>query len=479
MQLLSVASEVYPLIKTGGLADVAGALPLALASHGVAVTTLLPGYRSVLAKLDRPLVAAKFDDLLGTKARLLRAELGGRDLLVLEAPALFDRDGGPYADAAGLDWPDNWRRFAALSRAAADIAGGAISGYQPDLVHAHDWQAAMALVYLRHAARRVPGVLTIHNLAFQGQFPAGIFRSLGLPDDAFDVDLLEYYGNVGFLKGGLQAADAITTVSPSYAQEIRTPEFGMGLEGVINARADRLHGIVNGIDTDDWDPARDPHLARTYSAGSLPRRRENRAVLARRFGIDPGAGPLFCVISRLTGQKGMDVLVAVIDDLVAMGGSLAVLGSGEPALEAAFRAAAVRHPTRVGIVTAYDEPLSHQLQGGSDAILVPSRFEPCGLTQLCGLRYGCLPIVARTGGLADTIIDANEAALAAGVATGFQFGRLDADTLRQTIARACAVYARPEQWRAMQRQAMRADVSWTHSAARYAALFAHLIGRSG
>ncbi len=478
MWVLSVASEVYPLVKTGGLADVAGALPLALAAQGVAVTTLLPGYPGVLARLGQPRAVARYADLFGGKARLLRADVAGLNLLVLEAPALFDRAGGPYADAAGRDWPDNWRRFAALSRVAADIAAGSIRGFRPALVHAHDWQAAMALVYLRQGASGVPGVLTIHNLAFQGRFAPAIFPALGLPAVAFGIDGLEYYGDVSFLKGGLQAAHAITTVSPTYAQEIRTPAFGMGLEGVINARGAALHGIVNGIDTAVWDPAHDPYLARTFSARTTANRAVNRATVAARFGLEPGEGPLFCVVSRLTGQKGMDVLAAVAGDLVAMGGSLAVLGSGERALEQAFGAAATRHPGRIAILTGYDEPLAHLMQGGADAILIPSRFEPCGLTQLCGLRYGCVPVVARTGGLADTIVDANAAALAAGVATGFQFAPLSADALRHAIARMCDAFAQPAQWRMIQRNGMRADVSWGPSAARYADLFRSLAGAS-
>lgn len=477
MQVLSVASEVFPLVKTGGLADVAGALPIALGRHDVAVTTLVPGYRAVMAQIEQPRIVARYADLMGEKARLLRTTIGELDLLVLDAPTLFDRDGGLYLDPSGRDWPDNWRRFAALARAGADVAAGSVPRLRPALLHAHDWQAAMALPFLAHAGAPVPGVLTIHNLAFQGRFAGTIFPSLGLPAGAFGVDGVEYYGDVSYMKGGLQAAAAITTVSPSYAQEIRTPEFGMGMEGVINARAGRLHGIVNGIDTAVWDPVRDPHLARRYSARTVALRRENRAALAARFALEPGGGPLFCVISRLTGQKGMDVLAAVADDLVAMGGSLAMLGSGDAALEDAFRAAAARHPGRIAIVTGYDEPLAHQLQAGADIILIPSRFEPCGLTQLSGLRYGCVPVVARTGGLADTIVDANEAALAAGVATGFQFAPLDAAALVQAMARACAVFAHPEAWRAIQRQGMRADVSWERSAARYAALFRSLTGQ--
>jgi starch synthase len=477
MNILSVASEIFPLVKTGGLADVVGALPPALAAHGVRATTFVPGYPGLAAKLKKKKQVHTYADLFGARASILRGEAAGLDLFVLNAPTLFDRKGGPYGDASGADFPDNWRRFAAFSRAAADIAGGVVEGYVPDIVHAHDWQAAMTLAYLRYDGVAIPSVMTVHNLAFQGQFPASIFPELGLPAAAQSVEGVEYYGGVGFLKAGLQAAGAITTVSPTYAQEIRTPEFGMGLDGMMNARAGDLFGIVNGIDTDIWNPETDAHLAAKYSARSLKARKANKAALEERFALDHGPGPLFCVVSRLTWQKGMDVLVETVDGLVATGGRLAVLGSGDAALEGALLAAASRHRGKVGMAVGYDEPLSHLMQGGADAILIPSRFEPCGLTQLYGLRYGCVPVVARTGGLADTVIDANEAALSAGVATGFQYQPSAPGGLYHAITRAIAVYARSAEWTAMQRQGMKSDVSWTKSAARYVELYQSLLAK--
>jgi starch synthase len=471
MKVLSVASEIYPLVKTGGLADVAGALPGALAGHGVSVRTLVPGYRPVMAALEgERTVARGYHEFYGGPASIVSAQAAGLDLFVLDAPHLFDRPGGPYGD--GSDFHDNWRRFAALGKAAAEIAEHGSAGFLPDLVHAHDWQAAMAVAFVRYAnARAVPTVMTVHNLAFQGQFPASIFPFLGLPDAAMAMDGVEYYGGVGFLKAGLQSASAITTVSPTYAQEIRTPEFGMGLDGLINSRANDLHGIVNGIDVAVWDPANDRLLPQTFGLRSLHRRQRNRLALEERFGLDHDAAPLFTVISRLTWQKGIDLIAQVLDRIVATGAKLAVLGNGDHALEGALLAGAARHRGRVGVTIGYDEPLSHLLQAGGDAILIPSRFEPCGLTQLYGLRYGCLPLVARTGGLADTVIDANEAALSAGVATGFQFAPLTADAFLQAIQRAVACHREPTLWAAMQRQAMKADVSWDRSAARYARLF--------
>ena len=478
ISVLSVASEAVPLVKTGGLADVAGALPDALAPHDVAVTTFVPGYPAVLKAVGGARAVHRYDDLFGHKARVLKAKLGDRPLFVLDAPALFARDGGPYADAAGHDWGDNWRRFAAFSRAAADVAGGAIKGKAFDVLHAHDWQAAMAPAYLRYAATPKPvhSVMTVHNMAFQGRFDAGIFPYLGLPPEAWGIEGVEYHGGVGFLKAGLQAADAITTVSPGYAAEVRTPAFGMGLDGLIVSRSDRLSGIVNGIDAAVWNAETDPNLAARYTHRSLSARRANKLAIEQAFGLDRDDGPLFVVISRLTWQKGMDLLLDVLDHLVGLGGRLALLGSGDAALEAGFHAATARHPGRVGVHTEYDEALSHRMQGGGDAILIPSRFEPCGLTQLYGLAYGCVPVVARTGGLADTVIDANVAAIAAEVATGIQFLPIDRDGLASAIGKAIDLYKRPDVWRRMQKRGMLADFSWAASGKAYADLYASLVG---
>ncbi len=480
MNVLAVASEIFPLVKTGGLADVVGALPGALAGEGVKTATLIPGYPTVKAKLPKKAKALHaYAALHGGEARVVRATVEGLDLFVLDAPHLFDRAGGPYGDPNGADWPDNWRRYAALGKVASDIAGGALPGWRPDLVHAHDWQAAMAPAYMRFGgAPQVPSVITVHNLAFQGQFGASIFPELGLPAEAMTLDGVEYYGGVGYLKAGLQSAWAITTVSPTYAQEIRTPEFGMGLDGLVNLRAADLHGIVNGIDTDVWDPAKDALLAAPFSQKSFAPRLRNRKAVEKAFQLDPKAGgPIIAVISRLTWQKGMDIIVSMVDAMVGAGARLVVLGSGDRALEGALLAAASRHRGRVGIRIGYDEGLSHLMQGGCDAILIPSRFEPCGLTQLCGLRYGCVPMVARTGGLADTVIDANEAAVSAGVATGFVFSPGNGDAMLRGIQRAVTAFNAPGVWQAMQKQGMKADVSWTRSARRYADLYQSLLAR--
>jgi starch synthase len=484
LNILSVASEAVPLVKTGGLADVVGALPAALGPYGVSLTTLLPGFPAVMQAVKRGKVLHRYDNLLGQEARLIAGKLGEHPLIVLDAPAFFARDGSPYADLGGKDWQDNWRRFAALGRAAADLAGGLVKARTFDLLHAHDWQAAMALAYLRFAplagSKPVPSVMTVHNMAFQGYYGRVVFKELGLPKSAWAIDGVEYHKGVGFLKAGMEAASIVTTVSPTYAQEIRDPAFGMGLEGLVINRGDRVRGIVNGIDPSEWNPASDPHLAATYTARTLTRRSANKRALEEAFGLETGAnnsgGPLFVVVSRLTWQKGMDVLLEVLDHLVGIGGRLALLGSGDAAMEAEFRAAAARHPGRIGVRIGYDEALSHQMQGGGDAILVPSRFEPCGLTQLYGLAYGCVPIVARTGGLADTVIDANFAARNAGAATGFQFSGVDYPTLAAAISRVVTLYHQPEVWSAIQREGMKADFSWTNSGKVYADLYRELMG---
>jgi len=472
-RVLSVASEIYPLIKTGGLADVAGALPGALAAHGVEVRSLVPGYPAVLAALDDAAEIHVVPDLFGGTGRVLAGTAAGLELICLDAPHLFDRRGTPYGREDGADFPDNPQRFAALSRVAADIGLGAVPQFVPDVIHAHDWQAGLTLAYLHYSGRRRPAtVMTVHNLAFQGRYPAELLGALGLPPAAYGIDGVEFYGGVGFLKAGLQFADAITTVSPTYAAEICTPEGGMGLDGLLRRRAGVLSGILNGIDTKVWDPGGDPHLAANFGVHRLRRRSQNKAALQARLGLAPDAEALlFGVVSRLTQQKGMDLLLAALPALLVHGAQLAVLGTGEPGLEDGLALAAAAYPGRVGLLAGFDEGLAHLMQGGCDALLVPSRFEPCGLTQLCALRYGTLPVVAHVGGLADTVIDANPAAEAAEVATGVQFAPVTQAGLERAIARAAGLWRRPGTWAKMQRNAMRADVGWNRPGAGYAALY--------
>ena len=477
IEVLSVASEIYPLIKTGGLADVAGALPAALVESGVTMRTLLPGYPAVLGRIAGGREVARFDDLFGVTGRLIAGRVEGLDLIVLDAPALYDRPGNPYMGPEGWDWPDNWKRFAALSWVASELGLGLVDGYRPQVIHAHDWQAGLVPAYVKFGpSATLKTVMTVHNMAFQGTFGADIFSQLRLPLHAFSVEGVEYYGGVGYLKAGVECADVVTTVSPSYADEIRTPAFGMGLEGLLNNRSGTVFGVLNGIDMLAWNPATDPALKRNYSAGTIQGRTENKWAVLEAFGLDVLDGPLFAVVSRLTWQKGIDLLAANIDRLVEQGGQLAVLGSGDAELENAIRAASLRHPGKVGLITGYNEALSHLMQGGADVMMVPSRFEPCGLTQLYALRYGSIPLVSRVGGLNDTVIDANVAALQADVATGVQFAPPDEQALANAIRRVFELYNDQKSWKKMQRRGMKSDVSWASSAAHYAQIYASLTG---
>ncbi len=475
MKVLAVASECAPLVKTGGLADVVGALPKALAPHDVEIRTLLPAYAALVGVKAGKRTA--LGTLFGGEAAVVEATADDLDLLLLDAPHLFDRPGNPYLDETGADWPDNHLRFGGLCQAAAALAREGLDGWRPDVVHAHDWQAGLVPAYLRLGEGATPPtVVTIHNIAFQGLFSPVTIGDLGLPSSAFTAaDGFEYYNQISFLKAGLVFADRLTTVSPSYARELMTPEFGMGLHGVLASRAGDLVGILNGVDTAVWDPQTDGDLAATYSGRARKGKAVNKAELERRFDLPMRPdGPLFCVVSRLTRQKGIDVLLEAIPRLVARGARLAVLGSGDADLEAGIRYATTTYPEQVSAVIGYDEPLSHLMQGGADAILIPSRFEPCGLTQLYGLRYGTIPVVARTGGLADTVIDANDAAMIAGCATGFQFAPVTPEALGDAIERVCDLHADQTAWRAMVGRAMRHPVGWDHAAHAYATLYRSL-----
>jgi len=473
LTVLSVVSEIFPLIKTGGLADVAGALPPALEAEEIHTISLVPGYPAVLRGLVDQTPVYRFDDLFGGPAALLRGTVAGLDLLAIDAPHLYARPGGPYFAPNGSDWPDNPQRFAALSEVAALIGGGAVPGILPDVLHAHDWQAGLAPAYLHYRGGRRPGtVMTVHNMAFQGRFWAGLLGALHLPPEAFSIDGVECYGDIGFLKAGLFFADRITTVSPTYAAEIQTPAWGMALDGLLRSRASVLSGIVNGIDDAVWNPAADNLIIADFSPNSLERRIANKTSLQAWYGLETAPDRLlFGMVSRLTWQKGVDLLLAAVDEIVRLDAQLVVLGAGDPALEAGFRDAAAAHPGRIGCVTGYDEAIAHQLQAGVDALLVPSRFEPCGLTQLCAMRYGGLPVVARVGGLSDTVIDANEAALAAGTGTGLQFSPVTTEMLEAALRRAAALWRQPEVWRHLQRNAMRLDVSWRRPARQYAQVY--------
>jgi starch synthase len=476
IRALSVVSEVFPLVKTGGLADVAGALPSALAPLDVELRTLVPGYPAVLAALTGAATVHE-RDLFGGHARVLAGSAAGPSVFAIDAPHLYARPGNPYTAPDGADWGDNALRFAGLARIGADIGLGAVPGFVPDIVHAHDWQAGLTPAYLHYEStgRRPGTVMTIHNLAFQGQIPATLLGTLGLPAGSYTIDGVEYYGAIGMLKAGLQFADRITTVSPTYAAEIQTPAGGMGLGGLLTARTSVLSGIANGIDTAVWNPAADALIAAPYDTRRIARRAVNKAALAERLGLDCGPPRLlFGVVSRLSEQKGIDLVLAALPALLQADACLAVLGTGDAALQGALVSAATTHPGRVGVMAGYDEGLAHLMQAGCDALLVPSRFEPCGLTQLCALRYGALPVVSRVGGLADTVIDANQAALAAEVATGVQFAPVTAAALTAAIQRVAGLWKHRETWRRIQSNGMHTDVGWSTPARAYAALYSEI-----
>ncbi|MFW2541342.1 glycogen synthase GlgA [Primorskyibacter sp. 2E107] len=470
-RILSVASEAVPLVKTGGLADVVGALPGALATLGDEMITLLPGYPGVMGKLETVREVAAWDDLFGGAGRLLSANASGLALLVVEAPHLYEREGGPYLTPQGQDWPDNPERFAALCWVAAEIAAGQAGDWVPEVIHGHDWQAGLVPEYLFARECAVPFIFTVHNIAFHGNAAAERMASLRLDDWRFTPDHYEYWGQISALKAGLMGAARITTVSQTYAEELLTEEFGIGMDGVLRDRQAVLSGIVNGIDTGVWNPEADPEI-KPYKTPKG--KAANKAALRAEFDLPQADGPLCILVSRLTEQKGIDLLLEALPTLLERGGQLALLGSGDPALEGAVRDAALAHEN-VSVRIGYDEALSHRMMAGADVILVPSRFEPCGLTQLYGLRYGTVPLVALTGGLADTVINASPAALARGVATGVQFFPINAHALGNAVSRLCDLYAQPKVFAAMQRNAMKQPVGWGTSAEAYHSLYADVL----
>jgi starch synthase len=477
MKVLHVAVEVFPLIKTGGLADVVAALPVALAEHGADVRLLLPGLPAVMDGVHAARTIIDIGNCFGAmRVRLLLARMPGTKLpvYVVDAPYLYRRGGGPYQDAEGEAWPDNMQRFALLGWVAAHLASGeADPQWAPHIVNAHDWHAAMCCAYVaEHAPTPAATVFTVHNLAFQGLFPMTDWPQLGMASRLMSPAGLEFHGQLSFMKAGLQFADHVTTVSPNYAREIATHEFGCGLEGVLRGRGGTVSGILNGIDTDLWNPATDRALPHRYDAARLTGKLACRRALQTELGLQADDQALLVtVVSRLTSQKGLDLVLAALPEMLAAGAQLAVQGTGEPALEAAFRMAEQAHPGRVQVFIGYDEARAHRLIAGADAIAVPSRFEPCGLTQMYGLRYGTLPIVRRVGGLADTVTDASPQNLAAGTATGFTFDAATPSALVRCVGRAVESRKNPDQWGATVAAAMARELSWAGPAAQYLALY--------
>ena len=488
IRVLHVASELYPLLKTGGLADVTGALPAALVEQGADARMLLPGFPPVAEGLEDLRPVARLERTFGAPEATL--ELGtlpgsGLPVYMIRANAFYARGGSPYLDAQQVPYGDNAQRFALLGWTAAQLALGVDPSWTPQIVHAHDWHAGLAPACLRAAARErgfAPGaglartVFTVHNLAYQGVFPAQQFSSLGLPLDFFDMRGVEFYGQLSFLKAGLYYADRITTVSPTYAREIQTVAHGAGLEGLLRDRTHDITGILNGVDYSVWNPAVDTSIASRYTPTRLTGKIRCKTALQARFQIaQKHDALLFGVVSRLTEQKGLDLLLAAVPEIVSRGGQLVVLGTGDAALEQGLSRVAHAHPESVAIELGFDEALAHQIVAGSDVIAVPSRFEPCGLTQLYALAYGALPLVHCVGGLADTVVDASLENLADDLATGFVFERFEPRGITAAIRRAFALNARHRDWRATRQRAMRADFGWAASAGQYMALYRELV----
>ena len=485
MKILFATPECAPWVKTGGLGDVSGALPAALAALGHDVRVLLPAYRGMKVSgevgdgVDLPA------DGPWPAAQLLPVRTdSGVTLLLLACPALYQRAGGPYVDATGHDYPDNVRRFGFLSRIAAMLgtARSPLEGWQADVVHANDWPCSLAPLYLAQAREAnaheavAAGVVTIHNMAFQGVFPMEHADLLAIPGHWRGLEGVEFWGQLSMLKGGLQFADAITTVSPTYAQEIQTPEFGAGLDGVLRSRADRLAGILNGIDPQVWNPATDPLLPHRFGPGDFAGKSRNKATLQAQCGLRPDPGALvFGMVSRLTSQKGIDLVLGQLELLLRDGAQVVILGTGDAGLQQALTEAAARSPKAMSVTVGFSEALAHLVEAGADAFLMPSRFEPCGLNQMYSQAYGTPPLVGGTGGLVDSVVDAT-ADPARG--TGFVMRSPDAQGFADAVSRLRTAWRNPKAWRRLQVNGMAKGFGWEASARRYVEVYEQAIERA-
>jgi starch synthase len=484
MKVLFVASEAFPLVKTGGLGDVLYSLPHALHARGVDIRLVLPGYRALLRQLEQVRILG-WCDVRGAEGIVSARVLETRHpdfafpLWVIDCPSLFDRAGNPYVSASGHDWPDNAERFTVFARVAALLAQDVLDlGWKPAVVHAHDWQTGLVAAFLADQPVRPKTVFTIHNLAYGGHFLHADFVHLQLPGDWWSPEGVEFHGGFSMLKAGIVYADSVTTVSPTYAAEICTPEFGYGLDGLLMSRQYKLHGILNGIDTRIWNPHTDPHLPAHFSAGRIqPGKRRNKQALLERFlpEVDTAGlqAPLLGFVGRLVEQKGVDWVLAAMPLLLAeTDARYVMLGSGQASYEQKFTRLAKQHPQRVFVEIGYDEPLAHQIEAGADLFLMPSRFEPCGLNQMYSLRYGTLPIVFKTGGLADTVVDASEVHLSDASANGFVFDTPDLEAFLAATRRALDLYRQPAVWLQLQQTGMRQSFDWSKSAGHYLSLYA-------
>ena len=484
MRILFVTSEAFPLIKTGGLADVSGSLPAALQAIDADVRILIPGYPAVLEKLVNPKYLTTISNLPSIGSiNLIQGEMPETKVpvIAIDSAGLYHRDGGPYVDATGKDWEDNPIRFGMLSLVAAILSSeqSPLKDWIPDITHCNDWQTGLtpAFMHFMSAGRtqmnQAKSVLSIHNLAFQGCYSADWVQRLGLPADSYQINGVEYYGQLSFLKAGIFYADGLSTVSPTYAKEIQTETYGFGMQGLLKARGNEIHGILNGLDTHEWNPATDPYLAQHYDANNLDGKHGVKAVLQSKLGLNVEAKtPLLGVVSRLTHQKGLDMLLACAETLINNHGcQLAVLGSGETSYEQGYRDLAKRFPNQVSVTIGYHEELSHQIMAGSDIFIMPSRFEPCGLNQMYGLRYGTPPVVTNTGGLADSVQDSNDASIKGNSATGFVMPKATPEELLSATERALRYYRDEKIWKKIQENGMRQNLDWTNSAKEYMSMY--------
>ncbi len=481
LRLLFASSEAHPLVKTGGLGDVSGALPPALTKLGVDARILLPGYPQVLDALPLRRVRRDLSVLNSQEpVNLLSGKMpdSGVPVYVVESPSLYGHEGNPYQGSDGKDRADNAQRFAVFARLAAQLAGtDSPLRWCPDILHLNDWQTGLAAAYLAFdPARRAKSVMSVHNLAFAGTFPPHLLGELELPWYSYQMHGLEFYQYISYLKAGLYYADHITTVSPSYAEEIQDPELGAGFHGLLHDRHSDLSGILNGIDTKVWNPATDSQIKHRYSAARLAGKTKNRSALRKHLGLsDAPKIPLVGMVTRLTDQKGVDLVPAMMKALEQAPFQLAILGGGDKSIEKQLAALAASMPGRFSLTLGYDEALAHQIEAGADLFLMPSRYEPCGLNQMYSMRYGTLPVVRSTGGLADTVTDATPEALHDGTATGFVFKEASAEALSACLKRALSLYAHPRVWRRVQKQAMARDFGWEQSAKRYLELYRDLL----
>ncbi len=483
-RVLFITPEVFPLCKTGGLGDVSAALPLALLESKVDVRLLLPGYPTVLSGLKYKRKLAEFNlsphfppaTLLVTKLPVHESD--SVPAYVIHCPDLYQRRGGPYMDDTGHDWPDNALRFGLLSKIGALLASDASPlAWIPDIVHCNDWQSGLTPAYLHfHSGKKAASLMTLHNLAFQGCFPPHMVTELGLPTESFNVHGIEYYGNMSFIKAGIYYADRISTVSPSYAQEIQHEPLGFGLQGLLTERKKDITGIINGIDTTVWNPATDPYLAKKYTNKSLAVKAVNKLALQQKMELERNETvPLFAAVSRLSYQKGYDLILEVAPALVELPAQLVLLGSGDALLEKQLAALEQTFPTKIAVRIGYDEALSHLIKAGADCFLMPSRFEPCGLNQMYSQRYGTPPVVHATGGLLDTVVDLTPKTLANERASGFCFHEMTPESFLAGIKRAVSAYYNRKLWRSLQRNGMRKDFSWKASASIYRSIYLSLM----